>query len=365
MSRLNKLNISKVLRRIYLGKKPKVGPLQIFRAFNLIGLTLTFIIVPFVPNTSEQPNNLTIVENSEGAGDIPGEQLVASEELLAQAEDIDYRLGPVVSGFTNQEISQFKMVKASLDEYLNYSVSKDVKRLVKTCADLASFEEDFLPIYKRVNPQTVQPKFDKYWGLASTYLYLGNMQCVKISKAADLSLLKDAKIFELYTRSHLYFQKILIESSSQLVPNQEEIDKQQLRDAIADENAYVADVTARAQMYFTKSAGLSDSEIKVLDGYRPLLKSYISSIEGSNLVLAAAACSNISLYYSNLRSLESDSKVYEESLDRVKDYAFEGIDDCKKGFKKNRIIFLVEAAGKFEVSSRYIENLLVAAKNLT
>jgi hypothetical protein len=194
---------------------------------------------------------------------------------------------------------------------------------------------------------------------------MGNLQCPKVISKSTIGFLKDKKIAELFSRSNLYFEKILTEGNSQIVPGQKELDKSQLKDAVADENAYVADVTARAEMYFKASAGLSTSEIKVLSNFDPLLRTYLTAVQNSNLVSMALACSNISNRFNELRNIESDSLVYEETLDRVKDYIYVGVQDCEKGFKKNRLTLLAESAGNFRTAVAYLDYLLGAAKKLS
>ncbi len=362
MATLNLGNIRKVLRRIYFGKKPKIGALQLFRAFNLFGLTLTLLIVPFVPG-DPQAENVT-GSQSQNKEEIATNSIVPSEEFLSQSVEIDYQLGPVESGFKEGELDKFRSANKLLNKYLVAASSRNISVLSETCRDLVTLEQSFLPIFKRVNTSSVQPKFDKYWGLASTYLYMGNLQCPKVTNKSNVRLLEEEKIIELFSRSNLYFEKILTEATSQIVPGQKEIDKIQLEDAISDENAYVADVTARAEMYFKSSAGFTSDEIKVLSNSSPLLRAYLTAIQNSDLVSVAVACSDISKSFDGLRSLESDSLVYEESLDRVKDYIFEGIQDCEKGFKKNRLTLLAESAGKFKTAIEYIEYLVSAAKRL-
>jgi hypothetical protein len=79
----------------------------------------------------------------------------------------------------------------------------------------------------------------------------------------------------------------------------------------------------------------------------------------------ALACSNISNRFNELRNIESDSLVYEETLDRVKDYIYVGVQDCEKGFKKNRLTLLAESAGNFRTAVAYLDYLLGAAKKLS
>jgi hypothetical protein len=203
----------------------------------------------------------------------------------------------------------------------------------------------------------VTKKFDKYWGLGSYFLFEANMQCGKVT-SSSMKLLDDLKITLLYSRSEFYFEKIIIESSAQKLSNQEEIDKQQLADALAEEDKFFAEITARAKAYFATNAGLNSSDIKTLKAFKPYLVDYEKSLLSSNFVSIAAACSALEQVYSTLTPISSSSFVYDETLDRVKDYAFEGIDDCKKGFKKNRISLLIDAGSKFTTSKGYLDSLL-------
>ena len=284
------------------------------------------------------------------------------DELEAQKSAILEDFGPVVSGFKATEITQFKSVHEDLKAFVVAAKSGNSKTVVSLCKKLKTTDESLIPIHQRVNNMNVvTKKFDKYWGLGSYFLFEANMQCGKVS-ASSMKLLDDLKITLLYSRSEFYFNKIIVESSAQKLSNQDQIDAQQLADAIAEEDEFFAEITARAKAYFTTNAGLTSSGIKALETFKPYLVSYEKSLQSSNFVLIAAACSALEQVYPTLTPISSSSFIYDETLDRVKDYAFEGIDDCKKGFKKNRISLLIDAGSKFTTSKGYLESLLKFAK---
>ena len=282
--------------------------------------------------------------------------------LEAQKSAISEDFGPVVSGFKATEITQFKSVHEDLKAFVVAAKSGNSKSVVSLCKKLKTTDESLIPIHQRVNNMNVvTKKFDKYWGLGSYFLFEANMQCGKVS-SSSMKLLDDLKITLLYSRSEFYFDKIIVESSAQKLSNQDQIDAQQLADAIAEEDEFFAEITARAKAYFTTNAGLTSSGIKALETFKPYLVSYEKSLQSSNFVLIAAACSALEQAYPTLTPISSSSFIYDETLDRVKDYAFEGIDDCKKGFKKNRISLLIDAGSKFTTSKGYLESLLKFAK---
>jgi hypothetical protein len=279
-------------------------------------------------------------------------------ELEAQSSAILQDFGPVVSGFKVTEIKQFEVVLKDLKAFGAAAKSSDSKAVILLCKKLKKTDESLIPIHQRVNNMNVvTKKFEKYWGLGSFFLFEGNLQCGKVT-SSSMQLLEALKITLLYSRSEFYFEKIIVESSAQRLSNQDEVDKQQLVEALAEEDEFFAEITARAKAYFATNAGLNSSDIKTLKAFKPYLVNYEKSLLSSNFVSIAAACSALEKVYPSLTPISSSSFVYDETLDRVKDYAFEGIDDCKKGFKKNRISLLIDAGSKFTTSKSYLESLL-------
>lgn len=365
MPKIDVFKVKNIFRRVYFGKKEKIGFLQVFRAFTLLGLTLTLLVTPFVPSTPKAALTQSPTESVNPTKESSG-PLEVSSELVSKTSEINTDLGQVDSGFTKSELSKFKNAYDELNKYLSSAESKNLASLVSSCKKLNQIDSELLAVHKRVNNMNiVQPKFDKYWGLASTYLVLGNFPCQQIKSKDSLSTLSESKIVENYSRSAIYFDKIITEGTAQVLSNQKEVDAVKLKAAIADEDAYNADVTARVKMYFASDAGFSKDELKRISSLRPYLMDYITSIKSSNLIGAAASCSVLEERYKVLIGTSSDSQVYEESLDRLKDYAFEGIEDCNKGFKKNRINLLTDAAAKFATSIGYLDYILKSAKQLS
>jgi hypothetical protein len=302
-----------------------------------------------VPANSSKPTAEVTAEAQYGA-------------LEAQKSAILEDFGPVVSGFKTSEVSQFKSVLKNLNAFAVAAKSKNSSSVIALCKELKKTDDSLLPIHQRVNNMNVvTKKFDKYWGLASYFLFEANMHCGKVN-ASNMKLLDDLKITLLYSRSEFYFDKIIVESGAQRLSNQDQVDAQQLADAIAEEDEFFAEITARTKAYFTKNAGLTSSGVKTLETFKPYLVNYEKSLASSNFVSIAAACSALEQTYPSLTPISSSSFIYEETLDRVKDYAFEGIEDCKKGFKKNRISLLIDAGSKFTTSKGYLDSLLKFAK---
>jgi len=278
--------------------------------------------------------------------------------LEAQKSAISKGFGPVVSGFKATEIKQFEAVLKDLKAFAVAAKSGNSKEVVSLCKRLKTTDQSLIPIHQRVNNMNiVTKKFDKYWGLGSYFLLEANMQCGKVTPSS-MKLLEDLKISLLYSRAEFYFEKIIVESNAQKLSNQDDVDKQQLADALAEEDKFFAEITARAKAYFTTNAGLNSTDIKTLKAFRPYLVDYEKSLLSSNFVSIAGACSALEQVYQTLTPISSSSFVYDETLDRVKDYAYEGIDDCKKGFKKNRISLLIDAGSKFTTSKSYLDSLL-------
>lgn len=278
--------------------------------------------------------------------------------LEEQKSEISEDYGLVLSGFKSSEITQFKAILKDLKTFAVAAKSGESKEVVSLCRKLKLTDESLIPIHQRVNNmKVVTKKFDKYWGLGSFFLFEANLQCSKVTPS-DMKLLSDLKITLLFSRAEFYFEKIIVESSSQRLSNQDEIDEKQLADALAEEDEFFKDITARSKAYFVTNAGLTSSGVKTLQAFKPYLVNYEKSLLSSNFVSIAAACSALEQVYQTLTPISSSSFVYDETLDRVKDYAFEGIDDCKKGFKKNRISLLIDAGSKFKTSKNYLESLL-------
>lgn len=278
--------------------------------------------------------------------------------LDAQKSEISEDFGPVVSGFKNGEITQFETILKDLQSFAVAAKLGKSKEVISLCKKLKLTDDSLTPIHQRINNMNVvTKKFDKYWGLGSLFLFQANQQCGKVT-SSNIKLLNDLKITLLFSRSEFYFEKIIVESNAQRLSNQDEIDEIQLADALAEEDEFFEDITERSEAYFATDAGLTGSGVKVLQAFKPYLVYYEKSLLSSNFISIAAACSALEQAYRTLIPISSSSFVYNETLDRVKDYAFEGIDDCKKGFKKNQISLLIDAGSKFTTSKNYLESLL-------
>lgn len=356
-----------LLRRIFFGKSERVGIKQIGRAYLIASLILTVpyaIFVPVEDSNNEQVKTAQIVSDSgsDKSSKKPQSTETAREAdystLDAQKSEISEDFGPVVSGFKNREITQFETILKDLQSFAVAAKSSNSKEVVSLCKKLKLTDDSLIPIHQRINNMNVvTKKFDKYWGLASLFLFEGNLQCGKVT-SSNMKLLDKLKITLLFSRSEFYFEKIIVESKAQRLSNQDEIDEIQLADALAEEDEFFKDITARSEAYFATNAGLTSSGVKTLQAFKPYLVNYEKSLLSSNFVSIAAACSALEQAYPTLTPISSSSFVYDETLDRVKDYAFEGIDDCKKGFKKNRISLLIDAGSKFTTSKNYLESLL-------
>jgi hypothetical protein len=360
------ITIKKVLRRIYIGKSERIGVRQVIRLLFLVGFTISLATTPFQAREVQDSIVAAAPTDTPSPTETPEvlEELQISEELISQQQELDYNLGKVKSGFTSKEFSQFKTVRADLQSFQQAVDKSQMVRIQELCVELQKTDESLIPIHQRINNMNIIPeKYDQYWGLGSFFLFNGNLQCGKVN-SSTVGLLESKKINFYYGRALYYFDKILIEGTANKLPNQESLDKALLKESVAEENAFFAEIDARSKPYFEKNAGFSREDIEALSNFRSQLTNYINSVKTTNLVIIADACESVALRYSSLRNTSSISTVYESYLDSLKGFTYSGIQDCQKGFKKNRINLLISANSDFKSALTFLDALIQFSKQL-
>jgi hypothetical protein len=360
------VTLKRVLRRIYIGKSERIGARQIVRLLFLLGFTISLAATPFQAR-EVQDSTVTAAPSatptpSETLGD--QEDLQISEELISQQAELDYNLGKVKSGFLPKELIQFKAVSDDLKSFEIAVRKSQIDKVQELCVELKKTDESLVPIHQRINNMNIIPeKYDQYWGLGSFFLFNGNLQCGKVN-SSTVGLLESKKINFYYGRALFYFDKILTEGTANKLPDQERLDKALLKESVAEEDAFFAEVDARVKPYYEKNAGFSQEDIVVLSNFRSQLTNYINSVKTTNLVTIAIACESVASNYVSLRETSSSSTVYESYLDNMKGFIYSGITDCQKGFKKNRINLLISADSDFKSALTFLDALVQFSKQL-
>lgn len=360
----SKKGLLDLLRRIYFGRNSRIGKRQILRAVILGNLTLSIFLSPFIDNDMNLSNtdvNAIQATESEANGNLKDESVIKLEKQL---EESSQNLGMVDSGFLPKEMKQFASLISTFESFEIALVDDGNSKLQDVCLELREKEDKLLPIHQRVNgTDVVSAKFDKYWGLATLFLFEGNQNCSTLkANNSESGTQKDSKY--LFGRAKFYFSKIITEGTAEVLPNQIALDKMLLNEALAEEEAYFAPITERSEAYFAKGAGLTSDEIRFLEFLGEKLKDYFIAFDSSNIFEVARACDRLQDTYDQLRQVSSSSNVYESYVDQIKDSTFVGLKACKKGLKKNRVNSLVDANSEFEISLKYLDILLQFAKQL-
>jgi len=114
-----------------------------------------------------------------------------------------------------------------------------------------------------------------------------------------------------------------------------------------------------------KLAGFDAAHIRSFKTIVSNIRAYVSAVNSGNTVRSSQVCDLLDENYNgSLRGVytRSTNKQVEDLLDFAKDSMYEGVVDCTRGYRKNRVDLIGDSVSAFILASKYLDGLVMVSQ---
>jgi len=114
-----------------------------------------------------------------------------------------------------------------------------------------------------------------------------------------------------------------------------------------------------------KLAGFDAAHIRSFKTIVSNIRAYVSAVNSGNTVRSSQVCDLLDENYNgSLRgvSTRSSNKQVQDLLDFAKDSMYEGVVDCTRGYRKNRVDLIGDSVSAFILASKYLDGLVMVSQ---